>query len=153
MSTRAEAPSFSVEALAAVTVPSFWNTGFNEGIFVKLHVFVFLVFRNHDGIAFALGHFHGYDFVVEFTFSPSLLRTGIAFDGVFVLLFAADATFLGTQFGCVAHVVVVMYVGGAVLHQAVDHRSVAEAVAVAGRVRSSKALGSCFSIPPATTVS
>ena len=114
------APSLIVDALPAVTVPSFWNAGFSDGIFSMSpragpSSAVDLLRR-----ALALRHLDGDDLVLE---RARLLRRQRALerlDGVGVLRRAIDLLLARAQLGRRAHVEVVVHVPQAVVDHAVD---------------------------------
>jgi hypothetical protein len=66
----AAAPSFIVDALAAVTVPSFEKTAFKVGFFY-FDISELFIFRYYNWISFALWNGNRDYFVIKFTCFPS----------------------------------------------------------------------------------
>ena len=104
-----------LEALPAVTVP------FSPKAGRSLRSFALLLRRN----------LHGDDLAFEMAFLPRLHCLAVGIDGELVLLFAGNFVFVGDVLAGQPHVVVVVNIPKAVVHNRVDDLRIAEAVSLA----------------------
>ena len=132
ITSTAAAPSFSPDALAAVTVPSFENAGFRPASDSAVTPWrTNSSVANAQRLALALRNLDRHDFVVETARLLRGFRLVLRQRRERVLLLARDAVFLRDVFRRHAHVVLVVHVPQAVDDHRVDQLRVAHAEAVA----------------------
>ncbi len=102
--------------------------------FVETHLTEIFVFTNHNRVFAFYRNFNGSNFSIKFASRPGCCRTGVWGDGISILLFPWNFHFRSAKLGRIAHVIVVVHVGKAILENAIGDLTMTQTHAITGLV-------------------